>query len=100
MHEQANVLSGKTVFRIMDSVGLPLDIIVQELRAKGAAFDILDFVKAAKKSGNYNTPKGIGRLKERILETMLDKNAKPEWSNGKNLSELVTECFQAVYSDR
>lgn len=46
-----NILGGDKVFKLVDTWGLPLDIIVMELRDKGMGFNVLEFVQSAKKAG-------------------------------------------------
>ena len=45
------VLSGKEIFKLVDQNGLPLDIIILELRERNAAFDLSEFIGSAKKAG-------------------------------------------------
>lgn len=55
------VISGAFIFRLVDSIGMPLDLLIQELKDKHLAFDMLGFIQAAKKSKNY-TPKRLKAL--------------------------------------
>ena len=45
------VVSGKEIFKLVDSIGLPLDVIVMELRDSGDAFNIAEFIESASKAG-------------------------------------------------
>ncbi len=45
------MISGYEVFKLMDTYGLPLDIIVMELREKKMGFNVVEFIEAAKKAG-------------------------------------------------
>lgn len=51
------VLNGKIVFSMVDSMGIPLDIIMICLEKEGFAFDLLGFLQAAKDSKNYTKEK-------------------------------------------
>ena len=48
------VLDGKTIFRLMDSRGIPLDIIEEILEKEKCAFDILGFCRAVLSSPNMS----------------------------------------------
>lgn len=48
---QEKIIDGGLIFKLVDTHGLPLDIIVMELRDKELGFNILEFVQAAKKAG-------------------------------------------------
>lgn len=54
-------MSGKTVFQLMDTHGLPFETINDELSAKDMAFNVLEFCEAAAASGNHK-PHSISRL--------------------------------------
>lgn len=41
------VYKGDEIFKMVDTYGLPLDIIVLELREKGRGFDVLGFIDKA-----------------------------------------------------
>lgn len=47
------LLDGKKIFELMDSKGLPLEIIVLELRRRKRALNIPQFVEAAIDSKNF-----------------------------------------------
>lgn len=55
------VVSGLFIFRLVDTIGLPFDIVIQELKDRQIAFDVIGFVQAAKNSKNY-TPKRLRAL--------------------------------------
>ena len=61
------MISGKAVFRLMDTHGLPLDLINEELRAKELCFNVVEFVEAALASKNFTYEK----IKSRLVEAML-----------------------------
>ena len=58
------ILDGNYVFKLVDTHGLPLDIIVLELRDRGEGFDVVEFIKAAYKAG----------WKKKRIEWMLKSN--------------------------
>lgn len=41
------MVNGGEVFKLMDTYGLPLDIIVMELREKKMGFNVVEFIVAA-----------------------------------------------------
>jgi len=47
------LVDGHKVFKLMDTKGLPLEIITLELRQKGLGFNVPEFVDEALKTGNY-----------------------------------------------
>lgn len=70
--------NGKDIFKLVDTHGLPLEIIVLELRDKKQHFNAVEFIQAAKKAGwkaqrvwwmmktTLNDEKGLKILKENI----------------------------------
>jgi len=60
------LLDGKKVFELMDSKGLPLEIIVLELRRQKGAFNIPQFVQAAIDSRNFTFEK----IEQRLLSCL------------------------------
>jgi len=44
-------LDGHEIFLLVDSIGLPLNIIVLELREKGLSFNIAEFIESARDAG-------------------------------------------------
>lgn len=58
------VISGAFIFRLVDSIGLPLDILVQELKEKQFAFDMVGFIQAAKDSKNYTAKRLVALFNE------------------------------------
>ena len=44
------ILSGYDIFKLVDTFGLPLEIIVLELRDKKMAFNIAEFIESANKA--------------------------------------------------
>jgi len=67
-----SVISGAFIFRLVDSIGLPLVIVIQELKDRHLAFDMLGFIQAARKSKNY-TPR---RLKALCLMKIVQSTMK------------------------
>lgn len=81
------VVSGSRMFRLIDSIGLPLDIVIQELKDRHIAFDVLGFVRAARDSKNY-TPKRL---------TALFTENRPIADDGFDL--LIGDVIKRVYSE-
>lgn len=71
-----SVYSGHDIFKLMDTHGLPLDVINMMLREQGDIFNAAEFIEAAKKSGWPD---------KRILNTMI--SASP--LQGQELAELI-----------
>ena len=61
------LLDGESIFLLMDSHGLPLEIICLELRREGLAFNVLEFVESALRSKNFT----YSKIKTRLLGAML-----------------------------
>jgi alanyl-tRNA synthetase len=55
------VVSGTWLFSLMDSKGLPLDFLLDELKARGLAFNVQEFIDAALKSKNFK-PKRLFKM--------------------------------------
>lgn len=83
----AFVVNGAFIFQLIDSIGLPFDIIVQECKERQIAFDLLDFIRAARDSKNY-TPKR--------LKALLNEN-RP--TNDAGFDEMVDFTIRKVYSE-
>lgn len=64
------MLSGREIFKLMDTHGLPLEIINEILRERGEAFNVVEFVDAAIESKNFTYEKIRGKL----IEAMLPKH--------------------------
>lgn len=79
------IISGAFIFQLIDSIGLPLDIIIQELKERHLAFDMVGFIQAAKDSTNY-TPKR--------LKALFNEN-RPV--NDENFDELVDLAIRTVF---
>ena len=63
------ILSGHDIFKLVDTFGLPLDIIVLELRDRNAAFNVAEFIESAsrarwKKERVYNMILYSGVMKD------------------------------------
>jgi len=67
MAVEEEVISGAEIFKLMDTRGLPLEIINEELRIRGLAFNGVEFIEAALASKNFS----YERIKERLVEAML-----------------------------
>lgn len=67
-----NVHSGHDIFRLMDSSGLPLNLIRELLAEREQAFDVYGFVEAAKASQNYGNR---DRLRSMLVEDVKDPRA-------------------------
>lgn len=63
------MLSGKAIFRLMDTQGLPLSVINEILRTKQMCFNVVEFVEAALASKNFS----YKTIKNRLLEAMLSE---------------------------
>ena len=61
------MISGEAVFRLMDTHGLPLDLINEELRSRQLCFNVVEFVEVALASKNFTYEKIKGRLVEAML---------------------------------
>lgn len=64
-NKQRQVVSGDFIFKLLDTYGLPLDIIKDMLDEKNLAFDTLGFIQSALNSKNYT----VKKLKAILLET-------------------------------
>ena len=51
------VISGKTVFKLLDTFGFPLDLVHDILKEKNIVFDMYEFIQCALKSGNFSIDK-------------------------------------------
>lgn len=56
VNSTSHKISGKEVFKFLDSYGLPLDIMILEMRKNGLFFDVKEFIEAAHKSKNFENP--------------------------------------------
>ena len=61
------LISGNLIFQLMDSKGLPLEIVNDLLREKGLGFDVVDFIEAALASGNFT----YSSIKTRLVQAMV-----------------------------
>lgn len=82
------MLSGKEVFKLMDTHGLPLDIINMMLREKGDFFNIKEFIEEGHKSKwtrhrLYQTLISSTLLREQELETL-----------GKKILEVIDQVYE------
>lgn len=60
----SSVVSGEFIFKLMDTHGLPFDIIQCELKDRGLAFNVVEFIHAAIKSKNFT--------RKRLTNLLLD----------------------------
>jgi alanyl-tRNA synthetase len=79
------IVSGAFIFQLIDSIGLPLDIVVQELKEKCLAFDMVGFIQAAKDSTNYTTKR---------LKALFNEN-RP--INDENFDKLVDLAIRVIF---
>lgn len=81
------VVAGEHIFKLMDSYGLPLDIIHELLAERHIAVDVPGFILAAHKSKNYS--------KERLINLMIpvDSNMSDK------LKQLTRYCIDREYND-
>jgi len=82
------MLSGEAIFGLMDTHGLPLEIINEELRSRQMCFNVVEFVETALASNNFTYEK----IKDRLVEAMLPEKREAfiaeldSWfANGGNL---------------
>ena len=68
--DSSKIIDGETVYLLMDSKGLPLEIITLCLREKGMGFDVVQFVKTALASKNFT----YNKIKRRLVEAMLPED--------------------------
>lgn len=61
------LLDGYTIFKLMDTYGLPLDLINDLLREKNVAFNAVEFVAAALASKNFT----CDAIKKKIINSMV-----------------------------
>lgn len=51
------VVSGKGVFKLLDTFGFPLDLVEEVLKENGCIFDMYEFIQCALQSGNFSFSK-------------------------------------------
>lgn len=56
------VLSGQVIFRLVDSLGFPLDLVQEELKKENYIFDLFEFCFYAKNSKNFSQKKLLDTL--------------------------------------
>lgn len=77
------ILSGALVFDLVDSKGMPLDLLNQLLEENGMGFDVNGFVISAKTSKNYANKE---RLRILLKSNMIREN--------KHLEKYIDICIE------
>ena len=85
--EQCHVVSGEHIFKLMDSNGLPLDLIQELLQEHKLAFGVPGFITAAHKSKNYS--------KERLTNLLIPLDNKMSDQH----KALTQYCIDKAYND-
>jgi alanyl-tRNA synthetase len=76
VQDGTQIISGDYVFYLLDTCGVPLDTINQELLDRNLAFDMKGFAISAQKSKNYSSKKLLKLFKanppkEQVAEFLL-----------------------------
>jgi alanyl-tRNA synthetase len=79
------VIDGAAVFRLMDTHGVPFEVIQEELRHRQLAFDVFAFCEAAANSRNWKP----SRLVNLLLAFAPDEDSR----------RLVRLCVLRAYAD-
>lgn len=82
------ILCGKFVFDMVDSKGMPLDLLNQLLEENRMGFDVKGFIFTAKSSKNYANKE---RLRILLKSNMLREN--------KQLEKYIDICIEKVYEN-
>ena len=77
-----SVVSGNVIFKLMDTHGLPFDIILCELHDRGLAFNVHEFIISAIKSKNFS--------RKRLTNLLIDHSPNPK------ASECVLEAIEKL----
>jgi alanyl-tRNA synthetase len=85
--EQRPVIAGEHVFKLMDSHGLPFDLIQELLEENKLAYDVPGFIAAAHKSKNYS--------KERLTNLLIPPDNKMSDQH----KRLTQYCIDKAYND-
>jgi alanyl-tRNA synthetase len=80
-----NVLSGKIIFHLMDSQGLPFDIIMDILKEKSLSYNVYEFIEAAINSKNFTKE----RLRLLFEYNQPNKDNYPDFM--KKIDDLLTD---------
>jgi len=56
------VISGKIIFKLLDTFGFPLDLVEEVLKENGCIFDMYEFMLCALRSGNFSIAKLLSTL--------------------------------------
>jgi alanyl-tRNA synthetase len=71
---------GEDIFRLMDSRGLPLELLVETFRKKGIRINIDQLIDAALASGNYTAEKIKARIMEAFRYVVSDRGGWAQFS--------------------
>jgi alanyl-tRNA synthetase len=63
---------GQDIFRLMDSQGVPLELIAERLHSRGLAFNVNQFIAAALESKNYTYQRIRSKLMDAYTWTVGD----------------------------
>jgi alanyl-tRNA synthetase len=85
--EQRPVIAGEHIFKLIDSKGMPLDLVQELLQEHKLAFDVYGFIKAARKSKNYS--------RERLINLLIPIDNKMSDQH----QALTRFCIDKVYND-
>lgn len=69
---EKQILNGNTVFKLVDEEGLPLEIILLELRERNIGFNVLEFCESAK-NANWTMQRTYITLKDLYIGKEHDK---------------------------
>jgi alanyl-tRNA synthetase len=61
---KSRIVDGAQIFKLVDSYGLPLEVITDRLREKGMGFNVVEFIQAALDSKNFT----YKTIKPRLLD--------------------------------
>ncbi len=82
------ILDGSLIFNLVDSKGMPLDLINELMEENKFGFDVKGFIQAAKQSKNYQNKE---RLRTLLVSSMLREN--------KELVKNIDICIEEIYAN-
>lgn len=85
--EERPVMSGELIFKLMDSHGMPLDLIQDLLEEHKFAFDVPVFITTAVKSKNYS--------QERLTDMLIP----PMNRMSDDHKKIMLYCIERAYRD-